>query len=158
MEKYAEDYKGTEEMTQSEKQKLLPCPFCGGEAYLDMDSDHHGEWFNLGCKDSDCFMHMAFYTEPPDTQLSAIKQWNTRAITAERRDWRPIESAPHDRPIITCCMKPSEWTSKKAGYMAINEFDNGWPQHNEIHFPATHWMPLPQPPTAAGDLDITKEK
>lgn len=78
------------------------------------------------------------------TQIALIKK-------LEKAKWRPIETAPKDGTrIITCCMSPSEYTTVKAGFMAINGFDEGlasWPLHNKVHFPATHWMPLPQPPT-----------
>ena len=78
------------------------------------------------------------------TQIALIKK-------LEKAKWRPIESAPMDGTrIITCCMSPSEYTSVKAGFMAINGYDEdlaSWPLHNKHHFPATHWMPLPEPPT-----------
>lgn len=61
--------------------ELLPCPFCGGEARLIKESDHHGEFYELGCKDVSCLGHWAYYTESPlqTPILVAINKWNTRA-------------------------------------------------------------------------------
>ncbi len=57
---------------------LLPCPFCGKPAELHYDSDHHGNWFNLGCSDEFCHAHHAFYTEELREVNSAIEAWNQR--------------------------------------------------------------------------------
>ena len=69
--------------------ELKPCPFCGSPAELEEDSDHHGEWFNLGCslhwgntavKDNDhCPGGRLWYTADLDEKQRAIMQWNTRA-------------------------------------------------------------------------------
>lgn len=60
------------------KVKLEPCPFCGGEAILSKESDHHGEYFDLGCKDAKCCGYLVFYTEPIGNLNIAIKAWNGR--------------------------------------------------------------------------------
>lgn len=72
---------------------LQPCPFCGSPAQLEEDSDHHGEWFNLGCsrhwdnpavKEADkCCGGRIWYTADPSEQAEAIKQWNTRYAPME---------------------------------------------------------------------------
>jgi len=72
---------------------LLPCPFCGAPALLEECSDHHGEWFNLGCTnhwdnckiqyEKSCPGGRIWYTADPDEKQKAIKAWNTRTSTAE---------------------------------------------------------------------------
>lgn len=67
---------------------LKNCPFCGSPAELERDSDHHGEWFNLGCSrhfdavpdpDNSCPGGRIWYTEELDNEEAAITAWNTRA-------------------------------------------------------------------------------
>jgi hypothetical protein len=65
---------------------LLPCPFCGAPAEIEHGSDHHGEWFNLGCSrhwgkdlDSPCVGGRLWYTETEVTEDDAIAAWNRRA-------------------------------------------------------------------------------
>lgn len=70
--------------------ELLPCPFCGADAEIEQDSDHHGEWFNLGCSrhwghvrnpdhQNTCIAGRIFYTETDVTEAEAIASWNTRS-------------------------------------------------------------------------------
>lgn len=72
-------------------QELLPCPFCGGPASIERGSDHHGEWFNLGCakhwgavkdKGARCIGGRLFYTAPLEDMADAIAAWNRRAPQA----------------------------------------------------------------------------
>jgi Restriction alleviation protein Lar len=82
------------------KPDLLPCPFCGSPAELELDSDHHGEWFNLGCSNhwekvrepaKPCVGGRLFYTEPLEERDAAISAWNSRA-PVNRAEWaRKIE-------------------------------------------------------------------
>ena len=67
---------------------LKNCPFCGSPAELERDSDHHGEWFNLGCSrhfdavpdpDNSCPGGRIWYTEELDNEEAAVTAWNTRA-------------------------------------------------------------------------------
>lgn len=66
--------------------ELMPCPFCGGEAELERDNDHHGEWFNLGCArnwnrmgpDQSCPGGYIWYTAGPEEEAAAIAAWNRR--------------------------------------------------------------------------------
>lgn len=73
-------------------QNLAPCPFCGSPAELEHDSDHHGEWFNLGCSkhwervtpiEDACCGGRLWYTEPLSEEARAIEAWNTRTASAE---------------------------------------------------------------------------
>jgi len=67
-------------MTLQEKEKLLPCPFCGGEARL---NDWHTNYpcvTCIGCgTSSDVF-------DADDTPDNAIKAWNTRHDTIKRSE------------------------------------------------------------------------
>ena len=77
------------------KDELLPCPFCGAPAQLESGSDHHGEWFNLGCSrhwgsvsnpDDGCIGGRMYYTEIEKTEIEAIAAWNTRAAAVIEAD------------------------------------------------------------------------
>lgn len=65
----------------AELKPLKKCPFCGGEAELVIDCDHHGEFYNLGCTQDSCIAKNVFYTVPSDEMpiVKAIKAWNKRA-------------------------------------------------------------------------------
>lgn len=74
------------------KLKLKPCPFCGSPAVLERDSDHHGEWFNLGCArhwgavpddQEPCIGGRVFYTEIETSEAAAIAAWNRRSPDPE---------------------------------------------------------------------------
>lgn len=66
---------------------LKTCPFCGSPALLEQNSDHHGEWFNLGCSrhweavpdGEDCPGGRIWYTSPPEGMGAAVAAWNRRA-------------------------------------------------------------------------------
>ena len=79
--------------------ELLPCPFCGAPASLEHDSDHHGDWFNLGCSrhwgavpdpDDGCPAGRLWYTEEPEKEAAAIAAWNRRP---------PLPTIPHNGTI-----------------------------------------------------------
>lgn len=66
---------------------LLNCPFCGAPAELERITDHHGEWFNLGCSrhwgavedpDVRCPAGRIWYTSEPEEESAAIAAWNRR--------------------------------------------------------------------------------
>ena len=69
---------------------LLPCPFCGSTAEIEHASDHHGEWFSLGCSrhwghqrnpdhTNTCIAGRIYYTETDVPEPEAIAAWNQRA-------------------------------------------------------------------------------
>ncbi len=69
-----------------DEMKLEACPFCGGPAELEHESDHHGAWFNLGCArhwgrvdpDKACVGGRLYYTDPRENEPQAIAAWNAR--------------------------------------------------------------------------------
>lgn len=68
---------------------MKPCPFCGSPAEIEDGSDHHGEWFNLGCSQhwgrldpaEACIAGRIFYTEFERDKASCIAIWNRRALS-----------------------------------------------------------------------------
>lgn len=55
---------------------LLPCPFCGGEAYLRDDVSHSTAYF-VGCSTKDCFGEIHWGQTAEET----IAAWNRRTVT-----------------------------------------------------------------------------
>lgn len=57
--------------------ELLPCPFCGGRAFIKEFVDNCEKLYLVGCSNSEC---MGFDTTYGKTTVEeAIKAWNTRA-------------------------------------------------------------------------------
>lgn len=56
------------------KQKLLPCPFCGGKATITIFNHEFGT-VTVGCQNEECDITMgkAFFSDD-----EAIKHWNRR--------------------------------------------------------------------------------
>ena len=55
--------------------KLLPCPFCGGEVEMySTQADAISEYYGFHCKSCD----MATSYDYPNDREEAIKNWNTR--------------------------------------------------------------------------------
>lgn len=64
--------------------ELLPCPFCGGEAYIDGTEDAH---FFVGCRDCFCNVGESYDRDAMPEHMfytveDAAKAWNTRAAIA----------------------------------------------------------------------------
>lgn len=59
-------------------EKLKPCPFCGGEASLRIDTAHSTACL-IGCCTIGCFGHEQW----EETEAEAIAAWNRRAALAE---------------------------------------------------------------------------
>lgn len=77
--------------------KLKPCPFCGGDAYVQEDDSR----FFAAC--SNCFCNVGEGYDPcamPDhcfyTKDAAVEAWNTRHGDEPQASWQPIETAPKD--------------------------------------------------------------
>ena len=61
------------------KPLLKNCPFCNRETVYEQESDHHGEFFQLGCPDRECPAYWTYYTEPIENKDKSIAAWNQRA-------------------------------------------------------------------------------
>ena len=56
--------------------KLLPCPFCGGEARTMLENeDMQNEWY-IGCTNGECKCEA--YLQFANTEAEAITAWNNR--------------------------------------------------------------------------------
>lgn len=56
------------------EERLLPCPFCGGEASMSDDPNHSTAW-EVGCYDPDCPAQPNVWQV---TKAEAIAAWNRR--------------------------------------------------------------------------------
>ena len=63
-------------------------------------------------------------------------------------DWQPIETAPHDEVVL---LYWKDWSGAEymetARYSTGKRYENGYSDYSQ-HSWATHWMPLPAPPSA----------
>lgn len=59
--------------------ELLPCPFCGGDAWAVLDPNHSTGW-DVGCFNGDCDVEPHVWAVYKDT---ATIQWNRRAPTTK---------------------------------------------------------------------------
>ncbi len=127
--------------------ELLPCPFCGADAEIEQGSDHHGEWFNLGCSrhwgrvrnpdhQNTCIAGRIFYTETDVTEAEAIASWNTRPAPQPK----PLDPPAQDEvEAVARFINPSAWAvmdSEKVRALRKYKGENiGWPvdqfQHKE---------------------------
>ncbi len=73
----------------------------------------------------------------------------------EKAGWRPIETAPKDGTRILLGRFTGDQKARHEGLIKIDwyrtpESDSsfsGFGSFNPVYWPATHWMPLPLPPT-----------
>lgn len=128
--------------------KLLPCPFCGGEAKV----------FSISCSDdeNDDILDHVFCTACDASmcqQDKSVEMWNNRAP-----QWQPIETAPMDGTYIllnfndkACIGGAYVWLSNDGfngetiDYPAWTTDDDLIIVEDPYSWP-THWMPLPPPP------------
>lgn len=102
--------------------KLLPCPFCGGEATQSV-KNMHGVC-QVFCKTEGCHASTKWSKDP-------VPAWNRRA-----GGWIPVEERlPEEGQTILV------WYKDGGFGMTVNVFDE---MEN-----VTHWMPLPLPPKEA---------
>lgn len=94
-------------MTEFNAVTLLPCPFCGGEAVLDVHDDPSRvvEFVVTRCK---CGISKEHRTE-----AAATKWWNTRALSTP---------APQvEREAIARCIDPGAWLTRDGVVMPFSE-------------------------------------
>lgn len=64
--------------------------------------------------------------------------------------WKPISTAPKDgRPILILDMTDPADLEYAVVYWVEDSTYPGWTQDGGDRYRATHWMPLPDPPSAA---------
>lgn len=61
---------------QAMKEKLKPCPFCGGKSWVLKIPNESNKKYVVVCKDDDCGASLGNYSE---TREEAINAWNKRA-------------------------------------------------------------------------------
>lgn len=67
---------------QAMKEKLKPCPFCGGKSWVLKIPNESNKKYVVVCKDDDCGASLGNYSE---TREEAINAWNKRAKSYVRR-------------------------------------------------------------------------
>lgn len=93
-------------MSDKTSDKLLPCPFCGGEGKV---SEFHSFWYKSGCSNLNCFAYITSLVF--QTKEEAIAAWNTR---------KPMER------IVERLEDNSEWTDStfdEDGYCNDDSFE-----------------------------------
>ena len=130
-------------------EKLLPCPFCGGEADIEEISGNpftnEPYTWAVGCKDC----NIGWYKE---TKEDAIAAWNRRA----EPHWIPVTERLPDcddkwgiSKIVLCLDARG-----RAGFGIYQNgekqlYHAGWFTGGDVGeggVTVTHWMPLPEPP------------
>jgi len=133
---------------------LKPCPFCGGQPYMNEGAFncHH-----VSCQS--CQAKAIFRSN----YQAAASAWNTRAT----QQWRPIETAPRDNrerlnyilisvdgilpDLVIWHNERKEFIDKRG--TAHHRVPAGWFNvgggRSRLCGKATHWTPLPEPPTSA---------
>lgn len=102
--------------------KLLPCPFCGGEANIRPMYDVIG-WtkedepieklrYVAECENEDCWSNPV--TNPFDTEQQAIEAWNTR---------KPMDNIVERLGNISELIRPIGWRLIKQNYRYVQDFD-----------------------------------
>ncbi len=86
------------EMTQPTEPKLLPCPFCGGDAFISDRNRplHHGgmgtngpAWRTIGCQKCGYYMCADHY-KGPGSEKQVIEAWNTRSTRLTPEQWAKV--------------------------------------------------------------------
>lgn len=145
-------------------EKLLPCPFCGGEAKR-IDIEEEGENFGGSC--ISCKRCLASSNLEFGRKENFVSNWNRRAS-----GWQPIESAPKDGPVLLY-FGNRIWRDIHGNTVSFGEarddvertepalckdgdiLESGtahsvWEEwRGPENFP-THWMPLPPTPQGEG--------
>ena len=107
---------------------------------------------------------LTFLAVAPSVTLPAVASDLARN---ELSGWRPIETAPRDRPVLVMGCKKSGSLAEFGQRIAIAQYNNDWVGHSGQHFydftyathwmlngdhgydqiiTASHWMPLPEEP------------
>lgn len=64
--------------TNMELMKLKPCPFCGGEAFMESWIARKGFEANVHCNSCSAMVYTITYDFEEQAEKNAIEQWNRR--------------------------------------------------------------------------------
>jgi hypothetical protein len=81
------DIAGLSSQEEARELKACPVPWCGAPAYGPIKAYKREKWF-VACRGL-----ANHHTEPQDTPVAAVKQWNTRAIAAMGAPEAPADTA-----------------------------------------------------------------
>jgi hypothetical protein len=131
---------------------LAPCPFCGGNARVcrESDADGFGTFAFVQCQTRGCAVRTIgeFYSQGNDDPLTYVQvrdAWNRRAAVRSLQGggWRPIETAPKDGAVVLFYAPTPHFGNPYVMARADDRLSEWW-----VHYGyATHWQPLPTPPT-----------
>lgn len=118
-------------------EKLLSCPFCGGEAGMIVHTDDDGYRATIHCSNGaevGCFTKSSHWAKKKSWVIkTAITAWNRRVET----QWIPVSE------------RLPEWNER------VLTYSEGGQMHENINGGGivwqyiTHWCPLPEPPKEA---------
>lgn len=113
--------------------KLLPCPFCGGEAVLCI-----GEGGYIQCASCLGTMPYQYGLEYSEGKAKAIAAWNRRAA-----GWIPVtpDMPDNTRVLLTNGLGVfiGKWSAAREMFVTPDGVGIYWASQ------PTHWMPLPEP-------------
>ena len=136
--------------------ELLPCPFCGGDAYIEQAGNRRQSTI-YECGSCGCRLETG-------EEFNHGKRWNERAESEEitrlraALEWQPIATAPKNEFVLLA--GPSGYTTIETvfatGRMCSDYHVGRWIDHanddlTDWGFEPTHWMPLPKAPTMQED-------
>lgn len=104
---------------------LLPCPFCGGEAEVDISGGNFHWW--IVCVN--CGVGTAIY----NTKAEALTAWNTRADTR----WIKVTDRLPDRKGLYCVL----WHNINDGNIQLRTCQEHIFDKNDT-WGFTHWQPI----------------
>ncbi len=95
--------------------KLLPCPFCGGDAKVRVGFDVWCEWSTVTVECSKCECRVGpIHPEDKEEAEELCKQWNTRRVTGLVR-WLDAEGAKAEAAKETSVV---HWMEKEIATLA----------------------------------------
>ena len=142
-------------------EKLLPCPFCGGEAKVvtEFNRIHSRTEYRVRCKAINCTLRPK--TEFHEIKDEAIRHWNTRKQMQDVPDtnvgnngWIPVsERLPEDNRPVLCWVKSTTIAIGETYIIGSCDSKCWFLQTYEVghhNFPLKDyevlaWQPLPQP-------------
>lgn len=135
--------------------KLLPCPFCGGEATV-QDEILSGGYMVIGCREFGCAGHRSIdAADDEDAMNTGFEKWNLRTQPPQDGGL-PIATAPMDGTAFYARFKtPMRWLPYKKGYTGpekgrwqeMNEY-GGWDNTDLV---PEDWQPHTQPAKTEGE-------